>query len=156
MQSFNAFTGFAVDALHIRRGTTLSSQTQVYLAFFISSIFHAQSNLIIPAPDNIDFYEKTTGMFQFFMWQALAISIEDCAQMVWSKVHRRLGVRRESRLCTLFVTVLGWLWVCFSMWLSMPYAADTTLRLRFGDRKMIPVTIIGPWIGPLFLLLRSM
>jgi len=113
----------------------------------MTSTLHAQANLITPVPSNIDYYERTAGMFQFFMWQAFAISLEDSVQGVWKLACKTIGVDRQSRAMTLFERNAGRVWVCTSMWISMPWAADLTLRFRFGDELMVPFSLVGPWVG---------
>ncbi|RMZ66216.1 toxin biosynthesis [Pyrenophora seminiperda CCB06] len=113
----------------------------------MTSILHAQANLITPVPSNINFYERTVGMFQFFMWQALAISLEDAVQGIWELGCARFGIDRQKGGVKLVEANIGRLWVCTSMWISMPWAADLTLRFRFGDALMVPFSLVGPWVG---------
>jgi hypothetical protein len=142
-QNFNTFTGYIIDTLHIPRGTVWSSQIQNWLAFFITSMFHAQCNLITPVPSNIEFRERVDGMFKFFLWQALAISTEDTVKGIWKMACTRFGIRRGSRALGTFEASFGRLWVCASMWISMPWAADLTLRFRFGDELMVPFSVLA-------------
>jgi hypothetical protein len=155
VQSFNTFTGYIIDTLHIPRGTVWSSQTQIWLAFFITSMFHSQCNLITPVPSNIEFRERIDGMFQFFMWQAFAISLEYLVKATWAAVCRNLGIERQDQASVAFETVVGRLWVCASMWISMPWAADLTLRFRFGYELMVPFSIVVPWVDRAIQILRQ-
>lgn len=154
-QSFNTFTGYIVDTLHIPRGTVWSSQVQNWLAFFITSCFHVQCNLIVPTPSNISFSEQVDGMFQFFMLQALAISLEDAVQGIWDVACRRSGINRGNSVVSFLETVVGWMWVITSCWVSFPFAADMTLRFRFGDELMVPFSIVRPWVEHAFKVLRK-
>lgn len=85
-------------------------------------------------------------MLAFFLWQALAISTEDAVQWAW----RTLVVRRRrdgaDPLPPAAKALLGWTWVVASFYISMPWAADVTLRMRIGDRPMLPVSVAGPLV----------
>ncbi|KAI0455769.1 membrane bound O-acyl transferase family-domain-containing protein [Xylaria acuta] len=155
-RSFKAFTGYVVDAFRIPRGTLWSSNVQIWLTFITTSFFHAQLNLITPVPSNIDFAERTRGMFQFFLWQALAISFEDTVQRIWGAVERKWGpLGSTGRTWHALRKPLGWMWVVLSFWISIPWAADLTLRFRFGDELMVPFSIVSPWVTQLFQNLRE-
>jgi hypothetical protein len=51
--------------------------------------------------------------------------------------------------------LIGWMWVFTSFWISIPWAADLTLRFRFGDELMVPFSVVKPLIDRLFDALRS-
>ncbi|KAI0530151.1 hypothetical protein GGR58DRAFT_525235 [Xylaria digitata] len=154
--SFQAFAGYVVDVLRIPRKTSLSSNTQILLTFMMSSFFQAQMNPIIPVPSNIEFTERTYGMFQFFMWQALVISFEDTVQRIRGTGKPEWGrVGVGGRIWRGFRKPLGWMWVILSFWISIRWAADLTLRFRFGDQLMVPRSVVAPWTGLVFQSLRN-
>ena len=74
-----------MDLVGIKRGTNMFSYTQLRLAFTLSGIFHALSQLMAPSPINITSEERTVGIFLFFLWQAAAITIEDCVHWLWKE-----------------------------------------------------------------------
>lgn len=133
-----AYTGGFVDLVGIKRGTNLSSYTQLWLAFTLSGVFHALSQLMAPSPTNITFEERTVGIFLFFLWQAAVITIEDGVHWLW----KRGG--DDFANPSVFRTGVGYLWVCFSMWCSIPLAGDVFLRRRFGVESPLPMTLWGP------------
>lgn len=94
--------------------------------------------LMLPSPTNITLNERTVGMIEFFWWQAAAITTEDLVQWIWA---RFFGNRK-----TAFRTYIGYVWVAFSMWCSLPLAADVMIRLRLLEKSFLPFTIFGPWI----------
>lgn len=118
----------------------------------MTSFFHAQLNLITPVPSNIDFSERTRGMFQFFLWQALVISFEDAVGAV---ARRWSPLRSAGRTWHSLRKPLGWMWVVLSFWISIPWAADLTLRFRFGDELMVPFSVVAPWVSQVFQYLRE-
>jgi gliotoxin/aspirochlorine biosynthesis aminotransferase len=132
-----AYTGGFVDLLGIKRGTNMSSYTQLWLAFTLSGIFHALSQLMAPSPTNITFEERTVGIFLFFLWQAAAITIEDFVHWLWKQGGGSFAKRSVLR------TAVGYAWVLFSMWYSIPLAGDVFLRRRFGVESPLPFTIWG-------------
>jgi len=62
----NSITSGLEDFLRIQRGTKISSNLQLWAAFAISGVMHAVSMLMLPAPTNITFEDKSVGMMQFF------------------------------------------------------------------------------------------
>jgi hypothetical protein len=126
--------------LHIKRGTNLSSYFQLWLAFFTSGCMHAASMMMLPAPVNITWQERTLGMLQFFLWQAAAITFEDFVQ--WT-LRGRWETSRRWRLLRPWI---GYVWVTCSMWYSLPFAGDVMLRIRLQEKSFLPFTLVGPWI----------
>jgi len=118
----------------IRKGTNLSSYTKLYTAFLISGTFHAFSNLQMPSPVNITTSERTVGFFLFFLWQMVAITLEDFVQWV-VRTMKVLGFRRENTWLRSFV---GWTWVTVVMWKSLPLVGDTFVRIRMGVEPPLP------------------
>lgn len=125
--------------LNITRGTTLSSYTQLWLAFAISGTMHANSMLGLPRPLNITTAECTLGMLRFFLWQALAITGEDF--FMWGCRSSFGGaVPRDIK------TVVGRVWSTGSCWYSIACAGDVMLRMRLGEETFLPGTVVGRWV----------
>src|SRR3954463_9487643 len=99
------YTDAFANYFRIPRGTNLSSYTKLYLAFGISGVFHALSQLQMPCPINITSIERTWGFFLFFLWQMVAITFEDFVQWI---VPASIGGRWR--------TAAGRLWVIGSFW----------------------------------------
>jgi len=118
----------------------MSSYTQLYVPFAISAVMHAQSHMINVVPANLSTAERTVGILLFFMWQAVAITAEDAAQWTWKK----LGGSLEGS--SVFRTTVGYAWVAFSFWYSIPWAADVLLRMRMGEYMMVPVSLVGKYL----------
>ena len=137
---FTVYTTAFVHVLGIRRGTTLSSYVQLWLAFLISGLGHATSILILPSPTNITLDERTTGLIKFFLFQAAVITLEDFVQ--WSS-DNFLG--NAFNLAT-FRTLIGYTWVVCTLWYSLPMAGDVFVRMRLGEDPVLPFTMIGPSI----------
>lgn len=133
---------WVMDQLGITRGTTLASYTHIWLAFFISGFMHAQSMALLPRPANISVLEVTAGTLYFFLWQALAITLEDFALWLW-----KASGRSNASAC--WKTGLGYLWVVLSMWISLPWAANVMMRLRLTEESFLGFTVFGPWIHAL-------
>lgn len=132
--------------LQIRKGTNLSSYTKLYGAFLISGIFHALSQLQMPSPVNISAHERTVGFFLFFVWQMVAITIEDFVQ--W--FIRALKFQRLMSEEYFLKRFVGWAWVTLVMWKGLPLAGDTFLRMRMGVEPMMPVSfsrsLVEKWV----------
>lgn len=125
-------TGFA-RALGLKKGTNAYSYVHLYTAFFLSGISHAGSIMILPAQVNLTLQDRTGGMIVYFLWQAVAITIEDLVQWVWSTI---LGGPSASR--NWVVRLVGYAWVICSFWFSLPLAAAVQHRVRLGQDALIP------------------
>jgi hypothetical protein len=68
---FTVSNDLLLNALGIKRGTTLSSYTQIYFAFLLSALFHHVGAL------NIPYMESVRYQFLFFLLQPVCITIED-------------------------------------------------------------------------------
>ncbi|RWA09793.1 hypothetical protein EKO27_g5289 [Xylaria grammica] len=117
---------------------TRSSYTTLYIAFFISGTFHALGLLYLPRPANIGDWECSSGLFKFFILQAVAITFEDF--MIWCGRHV-IGSRLQ-RLARL----LGYVWVFFFMWWSLQLVGDSVLKLRIGEGAFSPFPLMRPFV----------
>ena len=143
IQVLNSWTGAFVDYFGIKRGTNLSSYTQLWLAFLLSGCMHANSMLGLPAPFNITRSERTVGMVQFFLFQAAAITFEDFVQWGW----KRLGGKTEN--AGPLLRTVGYVWVVGCFWYSMHFAANVMLRMRLMEESFLPFTLVGAWVQKL-------
>ncbi|KAI0114680.1 membrane bound O-acyl transferase family-domain-containing protein [Hypoxylon sp. NC0597] len=125
----NAFARF----LGMKKGSTTYSYVHLWTAFAISGAFHAGSMLILPSPVNITQSERTVGILLYFLWQALAITLEDFIQWTWRRVF---GPKPPG-----WSTVVGYVWVVCSFWFSLPLAGDVMVRIRLGQDPPLPFSV---------------
>ncbi|KAH9848680.1 membrane bound O-acyl transferase family-domain-containing protein [Lenzites betulinus] len=88
---------FIVDTLRIPRGTFLSSQAQVHVAFALSALMHCIGDLVLGK-------EHFGKSWMFFAVNGLAITFEDLV----IALARCVGISRTTRL----TRVVGYVWVC--------------------------------------------
>ncbi|EFE29743.1 aminotransferase GliI [Trichophyton benhamiae CBS 112371] len=137
-KSLSTITGAFVDAVGIHRGTNASSYTQLWLAFTISGVMHALSQLLMPRPANITPGEIVIGIFLFFPCQAAMITAEDFVIWLWKK---RLGLQTP-----LWAPAVGYVWVVCALWFSLPFAGDAMVRLKMGEVSPLPFTLAAPLV----------
>lgn len=140
-QVLTSINNFITNQLSIPRGTTLSSQSQIWIAFTVSGFMHAQSMLLLPHPPNINFEERTWGVMKFFLWQAAAITFEDFVQWIWTKVA---GKRENHR--SRAKTWIGYAWVVTSFWISLPWAADVMMRIRLTEKSFLGFSVVRGFV----------
>ena len=121
------------------KGSTWYSYTHLFVAFSISGVMHAGSMVILPSPRNITLEERTLGIFLFFVYQALAITLEDFVQWLYRRVCGPSSPGSWS-------TWIGYVWVAFSFWYSLPLAGNVMLRLRIGEDAPLSYSIVMPLI----------
>lgn len=136
IQTWTELTGYLVDLFKIQRGSNTSAYAQIWIAFFASGIMHAQSMLLLPFPAEITLSERSTGIMAFFVWQALAITLEDIAQWMWKKTISPTGKKSQM------TTVIGYIWVIMSFWISLPWAADVMMRVRLTEKSFLGFTVM--------------
>ncbi|EAW11042.1 wax synthase family protein [Aspergillus clavatus NRRL 1] len=136
--SLSKITGAVVDFLGIRRGTNASSYTQLWLAFTISGVMHAASQLLMPRPVNIEPKDIAIGIFLFFPWQAAMITLEDFVIWLWK---RRFGPENPT-----WAPLVGYLWVMLTFWISLPFPGNSMARLKMGEVPPLPFTVFGPMV----------
>ncbi|KAH9848682.1 membrane bound O-acyl transferase family-domain-containing protein [Lenzites betulinus] len=88
---------FIVDILHIPRGSFLSAQVQVHIAFNLSGLMHCIGDLALGT-------EHFGKSWTFFALNALAITLEDLV----IALARRAGIRKTTGL----TRAVGYVWVC--------------------------------------------
>ncbi|KAI1823902.1 membrane bound O-acyl transferase family-domain-containing protein [Xylaria intraflava] len=137
-----SYTDAFIDAVGIPRGTNWSSYTTLYLAFAISGTFHALSQRQMPCPVDVTDTEQVTGFFLFFVWQAAAITFEDFIQWCW----KRWANDHEALRSTSVKRTVGYAWVIWCIWASLPLVGDTFVRMRMGEESFLPFTLAGPYV----------
>ncbi|KAH6657452.1 membrane bound O-acyl transferase family-domain-containing protein [Truncatella angustata] len=137
-----SYTDTVIDALGIPRGTNWSSYTTLYLAFLLSGTFHALSQRLMPRPEDVSESGLVIGFFLFFVCQAVVITVEDFGQWCWRRLRRSQAIGQSRRLAR----VVGYIWVTWSIWTSLPLAGDTFLRMRMGEENFLPFSLFGPYV----------
>jgi hypothetical protein len=141
----NEFTKALVSFLGIKQGTNLSSYTQLWAAFLLSGTMHALTMLILPAPSNITTEERTCGVMYFFIFQPMAIMIEDFMHWVWR------GFGGKTKGANSLKSIVGYCWVICCIWISLPWIGNVMLRMRIGDKPLFPFDLtsqIVDWLLP--------
>lgn len=139
---FTSYTDVFADSFGIRRGTNLSSYTKLYLAFLISGCFHALGQLHLPRPSDVTSRECSIGFLLFFLWQAVAITVEDIT--IWA-MHRNSASESKGRVPK-YYSIVGYVWVFLSMWWSLPLVGDAVLKLRVGTGSFLPFPLTRPFV----------
>lgn len=120
-QSFATCSTAVIETLQIKRGSTLSSYLQVWMAFGVSGLCHAHGILMFPNVSHASIYNRVAGTNMVFAWQAAAVCIEDLVQHLASGLLRTKRGQRERRL-------IGYAWIFWSFWMSLPWVADDLFR----------------------------
>ena len=126
-----------------RRGSKGSNYTQVYLAFFLCGMLHWAGNVAV------DSTSMWPGTMQFFMGQAVGITLEDF--VVWVAEPFVIKTRRQSGMdLHPFWRYLGYAWVALWFGLTAPYFLDdVTLIGLMAERpgvSLVQGLAEGRWI----------
>ena len=99
---------FASSLLKLRKGSFASRYTKLYAAFFISTCIHWWFSFCGAADEQ--------GNLEYFMGQAVAISVEDLVRWCW----RNATGRNQSDELTKFERLVGYVWTFCWFTYSMP------------------------------------
>ena len=131
--------------LKFPRGTNRSSYTQLYVAFFLSALFHFSGDFT--------FRKRTVYYsFKFFLLQAVAINFEDFVIYIakrllhWRGIEFKPGKADES-WAEVAVRVIGYCWVILWFCLTLPVWLDepNTVGLSSTDRGHITQFLLDTW-----------
>jgi len=100
--------------LGLPRGTNLSSYTQIYVAFFLSALSHSSGDFMIEK-------RMVSRSFEFFLLQAVGITIEDFVIYIAKRLLLRGGVelklgKVDGSWAGAVGRVVGYCWV--TLWVS--------------------------------------
>jgi hypothetical protein len=111
------------DLLGFKKGSSASSYTQLYVAFFISGLIHSGGDMMVDL--------KFTGAsFPFFLAQAVCITLEDGIIALFKKS----GVSVPSSLARW----VGYLWVTLWFTYSCPMFFNWITIAGIAQTKILP------------------
>ena len=131
--------------MKFRRGTNRSSYTQLYVAFFLSGLFHCAGDFLL-----------TKGVaypaIKFFPLQAVAITFEDSIIYIAKGLLRRGGIelkpgKADGSWAGAVVRVIGYCWVTLWFCLVLPVWLDELNVVGFysNDRRPISQFLLDRW-----------
>ena len=131
--------------LKFPRGTNWSSYTQLYVAFFLSALFHFSGDFT--------FRKRTVYYsFKFFLLQAVAITFEDFIIYIAKRLLHWRGMefkpgRADESWAEVAVRVIGYCWVILWFCLTLPVWLDepNTVGLSSTDRGHITQFLLDKW-----------
>ncbi|TBU46199.1 membrane bound O-acyl transferase family-domain-containing protein [Dichomitus squalens] len=137
---FKQFGSIAVDTLRIPRGTFLSSQVQVHVAFAVSGLLHSFGDLA-------NARATRAGSFIYFFLNGLAITFEDVVIRL-AKSFGFTGLTTSTRW-------LGYAWVVLWVSLSIPVYVDWMNETGVWGKDTVPYSpvreMLLPWIKSTYL-----
>ena len=117
--------------LKFPRGSNRSSYTQLYIAFFLSGLFHSSGDFML---------EKRVvyRSFKFFLLQAVAITFEDLIVCAVEHLLRRGGIelkfgRVDESWTGTIVRVVGYCWVILWFCATLPAWIDESSAVGFSS-----------------------
>ena len=123
--------------LKFPRGTNRSSYTQLYVAFFLSAVFHFVGEYM---------YERRMvyRSFKFFLLQAVAITFEDFTIFIAKRPLLRAGIKlnpgsSQQLWAEAAVKILGYCWVLFWFCLTLPIWLDEASLIGCFNQDRGPI-----------------
>lgn len=131
--------------LKFPRGTNLSSYTQLYVAFFLSALFHTFG-------ETIHERRMTYRNLKFFLLQAVGITFEDFIVYVAKRLLVQRGIKPNAGKADggwvhAAVRVIGYCWLLLWFCLTLPVWVDEFSVAGSGnvDRGPIARFLAGKW-----------
>ncbi|KAI0718586.1 membrane bound O-acyl transferase family-domain-containing protein [Cerioporus squamosus] len=134
---FSYWGKLTVRALHIPRGTWLSSQVQVYTAFILSAFIHSTGDLMLGT-------QHFGRSFPFFLANAVAITFEDAIITLGKSLG--IGTKGPTRVMRL----VGYAWVVLWVRFSAPMYVDWMFESGVVENPVLPFSptrsLVVPWL----------
>ena len=131
--------------LNFPHGGSLSSYTQLYVAFFLSAIIHTSGDFVSEG-------RIPSRSFKFFLLQAAAITFEDLVIYITNRLLRRGGIELKpgkagESSAEVVVRVIGYCWVTLWLCLTLPVWLDELNAFGFcsTDRQPIAQFLLNRW-----------
>ncbi|KAI0324008.1 hypothetical protein GY45DRAFT_1375884 [Cubamyces sp. BRFM 1775] len=129
-----------VRVLHIPRGTWLSSQVQIHVAFLLSAFLHCMGDLMIGK-------EHLGRSLSFFIVNGMAITFEDTV-IALAKRAGYASAQAQAGRPSYALRMLGYAWVLlWCMW-SGPIYKDWLLESGVHLGNFLPYSPVRSWILP--------
>ena len=120
--------------LHLQKGTLIARYSKIFIAFFLSGVFHVAWDHGAGIP------MRESGAMRFFLTQAFGIMLEDGFQATYYALR---GRKRPSE-APLLHKVFGYFWlILFLTWLFSLLIFPTFRSTRVGVDILFPFTILG-------------
>ncbi|KAI0753269.1 membrane bound O-acyl transferase family-domain-containing protein [Daedaleopsis nitida] len=138
---FSHWGKLAVRVLRIPRGTWLSSQTQLHVAFLVSAVLHSFGDLMLG--------KRHFGRsFPFFVANALAITFEDAVLALGKSLLGLGGPTRATK-------AVGYVWVALWIRCAAPTYVDWMFESGVTATRVLPFSptteFVLPWMCVWFL-----
>ncbi|KAH9848663.1 membrane bound O-acyl transferase family-domain-containing protein [Lenzites betulinus] len=127
------WANFVVDTLRIPRGTVLSSQVQVHVAFTVSGLLHCTGDLVLGK-------EYFGHSWKFFAANGVAITFES----IVIGLAQRAGIRRT----TWATRAVGYVWVCLWLTRSVRLFQEWMYRAGVGHEPLFPFSTTNEIVVP--------
>jgi len=131
--------------LKLPRGSNGSSYIKLYIAFFLTGLFHFSGDFMLER--RMVYYS-----FKFFLLQAVAITFEDFVISTAERLLRRGGIefksgRVDESWAGTVVRVVGYFWVTLWFCLTLPGWVDESSAIGFSstDRGAITQFLLDTW-----------
>ncbi|KAF8065364.1 membrane bound O-acyl transferase family-domain-containing protein [Lyophyllum atratum] len=121
-----------VQAAGFKKGTWMSSNTQLLVGFFVSGVMHSFGDAMVG--------RKYFGAsFPFFMVQVLAIIVEDTIVELADRVGRKPSAK--------LFNIIGFAWVFAWLMFSFPLYIDWAVKAGLGNCELLPVSPVRAALG---------
>ena len=142
-----------VSVLSFKRGTWLSSYTQLYFSFLLSATGHGLVTYGMPHGPRHTMWDRFWSFWLCFALQAVAIHLEDF--VIWCYWQFTVGseVRDQHQeiTCSHWQRAVGRLWVISWSWIISVMMVDPCLKLGIYALSPLPFPVVDPLLRSLSL-----
>lgn len=148
------YTGYSralVSKLGIKRGTWLSSYTQLYSSFLLSATGHGLVTYGMPHGARHTAWDRFWSFWLCFALQAIAIHLEDFIIWCYWQLALESNVRdqRRNMSSSRWQRVVGRLWVISWCWIISGIMVDPCLKLGIYASNPLPFSVLQPLLRSL-------
>lgn len=130
----------------IRRGTWLSSYSELYFTFTLSALCHGLITYAMPYGPDHTFYLRFWMWFNFMFFQAFAIHLEDIVIWCYKRVIGEPAGKNQTQegAGLSWQMVLGYFWVASCWYFVLGWCLNALLQLGIAQLNPLPFSVLQP------------
>lgn len=135
-QPFTSLGNFVSrDVFNLPRSSILERHTNLFVIFFISSVFHVIVDLIQSVP------MEYSGSIPFYLAFVPGIMLEDGVQQLWERLFPEKRASSQQAEPPFWQRIVGFVWVMVWLGITSTWYFTPMIQLTSPDVVMVPVSL---------------
>lgn len=135
-QPFTSLANFvSCDVFNLPRSSLLERHTNLFVVFFISSVFHVIVDIIQNVP------MEYSGSIPFYLAFVPGIMLEDGVQQLWERLFPEKKASSQQAGLPFWQRIVGFAWVMLWLGVTSTWYFTPMIQLTGPDVVMVPVSL---------------